>query len=117
MQAADVARKDAQKNAAAAASTAQAAESAMVQLQEQLADAQFELQSVRELAKAQLQTLIKCGCSAAYTVEPEGACWHEYGEEAPLSVVMKLCNDHMEVLTLLLSSFWFNVGMYCCLSC
>ena len=105
MQAADVARKDAQKKTSAAVSNAQAAENAVVQLQEQLADAQLEFQSLRELAKAQLQTLIKCGCSAAYTVEPEGACWHEYGEEAPLSVVMKLSNDHLEVFALLFSMF------------
>ena len=97
LQAADVARKDAQQKMAEAMEFAQGAQRQMTELREQLADAKFELQSIQELAQSQLQSLIKCECSAAYTVETEGVAWQEYGEDAPLSVVMRLANDHLEV--------------------
>ena len=97
MQAADVARKDAQQKMAEAMEFAQGAQRQMTELREQLEDAKFELQSIQELAQSQLQALIKCECSAAYTVETEGAAWQEYGEDAPLSVVMRLASDHLEV--------------------
>lgn len=97
MQAADVARLDAQEKSAAAIELAEAAQKAMVELREQLQDAKFELQSLCELAQTQLQCLIKSECSAAYTVETEGAAWQEYGTDTPMSVVMSLANGHLEV--------------------
>lgn len=78
---------------------AQGAQQQMVGLREQLEDAKVELQSIQELAQSQLQALVKCECSAAYTVETEGVAWQEYGDDAPLSVVMRLANDHIEVLS------------------
>jgi hypothetical protein len=97
VQAAGVARKDAQHKAQEATDFAQVLQKQSKELREQLADAKHELQFLSELAKLQLQALVNSDCQAAYTVETEGAAWHEYGPDAPLSVVMRLAKDHLEV--------------------